>query len=93
MGGGPGAANTSAIGAVVNVTAGGSTQTQYVSGGYRHGNNQNDLVLTFGLGSVCSIDSIDVRWPDAAASHSRFTNVQANDTVTLRQGSTDISYQ
>ncbi len=93
VGAGAGAANTSAIGAVVNVTAGGRTQTQYVSGGYGHANNQNDLVLTFGLGSACSIDAIDVRWPDAAGTHSTFTNVEANYDVTLRQGSTTIEYR
>jgi hypothetical protein len=92
VGAGAGGANTSAIGAVVSVTAGGRTQTQYVSGGYGHGNNQNDLVLTFGLGSACAIDSIDVRWPDAAGSQSTFTNVQPNYTVTLRQGAADVQY-
>jgi hypothetical protein len=93
VGAGQGAANVSAIGAVVTVSAGGRTQTQYVSGGYGHGNNQNDLVLTFGLGSGCSIDSIDVRWPDATGSHSTFTNVEPNYTVTLHQGSAQVQYQ
>ncbi len=92
VGAGAGAANTSAIGAIVKVTAGGRTQTQYVSGGFGHGNNQNDLVLTFGLGSTCSIDSIDVRWPDATASHSTFAGVETNYNVTLHQGSTAVEY-
>jgi hypothetical protein len=92
VGAGAGAANTSGIGAVVNVTAGGKTQTQYVSGGFGHGNNQNDVVLTFGLGTACAIDSIDVRWPDAVASHSTFTSVQPNYNVTLRQGQTAPEY-
>ena len=93
VGGGQGAANVSAIGAVVTVIAGGRTQTQYVSGGYGHGNNQNDLVLTFGLGSACSIDSIDVRWPDSVASHSTFTNVEPNHAITLTQGSPNLAYR
>ena len=93
VGAGAGAANTSGIGAIVKVTAGGRTQTQYVSGGYGHGNVENDLVLTFGLGSACAIDAVDVRWPDATGSHSTFTNVQPNHTVTLRQGSSVVQYQ
>jgi hypothetical protein len=93
VGAGAGAANTSAIGAIVNVTAGGRTQTQYVSGGYGHGNVESDLVLTFGLGAACTIDSVDVRWPDSTSTHSTFTNIQPNHTVTLRQASPAVTYQ
>ena len=93
VGGGAGQANTSGIGAVVKVTAGGRTQTQYVSGGYGHGNYQADLVLTFGLGSACSIDSIDVRWPDSTSSHSVYTNVEPNYEITLTQGKSDVAYK
>jgi hypothetical protein len=74
VGGGAGAANVSAVGAVVKVTTGRKSQWQYVSGGYGHGNVQSDLVLTFGLGSACSIDQIDVQWSDAAHSTATFTN-------------------
>jgi hypothetical protein len=93
VGAGAGAANTSGIGAMVKVTAGGRTQTQYVSGGYGHGNYEADLVLTFGLGSACAIDSIDVRWPDSVASHSTFTNVEPNYEITLTQGKSDVAYK
>ena len=92
VGAGAGAANTSGIGAIVRVTAGGRTQTQYVSGGFGHGNVQADLSLTFGLGPACSIDSISVRWPDAASSTSTFTNVQPNYPITIRQGATSVDY-
>jgi hypothetical protein len=91
VGGGPGAANRSAIGAVVKVTAGGVTQTQYVSGGYGHGNVEADLVLTFGLGSSCDKPHVEVHWPDAAHSVSQF-DVIANQNVTLKQGSTEVAY-
>jgi hypothetical protein len=91
-GGGKGAANSSAIGAVVNVTAGGRTQTQYVSGGYGHGNVQADLVLTFGLGATCDVDKVEVRWPDAKGSVSTFTNVLANYEVKIKQGATTVVY-
>jgi len=92
VGGGFGAANTSAIGAWVKVTAGGRTQTQYVSGGFGHGNIQNDLVLTFGLGGACDIDKVEVRWPDSTSSTQTFTGVVANYNVTLRQGQDKPEY-
>ena len=92
VGKGYGASNVSAIGAVVKVTAGGRTQTQYVSGGYGHGNVQADLVLTFGLGSACDVDSIEVRWPDSAGTRTRVEHVLANYTVELREGETDARY-
>jgi hypothetical protein len=92
VGGGAGSANTSAIGAVVKVTAGGQTQTQYVSGGYGHGNVQADLVLTFGLGATCDIDQIQVQWPDSAHSTSSYTGVVANYAITIKQGSSEVVY-
>ncbi len=85
--------NRSAIGAIVRVTAGGRTQTQYVSGGFGHGNVQNDLVLTFGLGSACAVDNIEVRWPDASATRATFANVVANYGVTLTYGSSEVAYR
>ncbi len=84
--------NRSAIGAVVRVTAGGRTQTQYVSGGYGHENIQNDLVLTFGLGTSCDIDKIEVRWPDGSATVSSYKDVVANYDVTLTFGNPAVKY-
>lgn len=92
VGKGAGASNTSAIGAVVKVTAGGRTQTQYVSGGYGHGNVQADLVLTFGLGAACDVDSIEVRWPDATGTKTKVDRVLANYTVEIREGEADARY-
>ncbi len=84
--------NRSAIGAQVRVTAGGRTQTQYVSGGYGHGNIQNDLVLTFGLGTACDIDQIEVRWPDGTATKTVYKSVVSNYDVTLTYGKKDVTY-
>jgi hypothetical protein len=92
VGKGAGASNTSAIGAIVRVTAGGRTQTQHVSGGYGHTNVQADLVLTFGLGAACDVDSVEVRWPDAAATKTKVELVLANYTVELREGEADATY-
>jgi enediyne biosynthesis protein E4 len=92
QGGGKGKANTSAVGALVKVTAGGKTQTQYVSGGYGHGNVQADFVLTFGLGATCDVDEVVVRWPDASKTVSTYTNVLANYEVTIVEGAANVSY-
>jgi hypothetical protein len=86
FGKGQGGANASAIGARVRVTAGGKTQTVELQGGYGHGNLQNDLVLTFGLGASCTADSVEVRWPNGEATTSSFADVLANYTVTLKEG-------
>ncbi len=56
--------NRSAIGARVEVTAGGVTQTQEVGGGYGHYGAQNDMTLHFGLGTACDAQVV-VRWPNA----------------------------
>ncbi len=89
---GAGFANRSAIGARVRVTAGGKTQTQELQGGYGHNNVENDLVLTFGLGTSCDAEKIEVRWPDGTSSTSTFTGVQANVTVRLVQGDGKVHY-
>jgi hypothetical protein len=54
------------IGTRVELTAGGVTQMQEVSGGYGHFGIQNDTALHFGLGDVCMIDELDVTRPGAA---------------------------
>ena len=85
-------ANRSAIGAVVQVTAGGRTQTLRLDGGYGHGNVQNDLTLTFGLGASCDIDVISVRWPDSKSTVTKYANVSANHDVTLTLGNSAVVY-
>jgi enediyne biosynthesis protein E4 len=79
-------ANRSAVGARVRVKAGGRTQTQEVSGGYGHVSIQNDLALTFGLGSACSAEEVEVRWPDAQNTVERFRDVRGNYRVHIAQG-------
>lgn len=91
VGGGEGMANRSAIGAVVEVTAGGRTMSQEVLGSWGHSNTQSD-VLVFGLGSACEIDAISVRWPDAADTTETFTDVRANYAIELTQGEGTVGY-
>ncbi len=92
VGAGAGHSNTAAIGARVKVTAGGHTQLQEVSGGGGHGSIQNDVVLTFGLGATCTVDSIEVRWPDGAATTQTFTGVLPNYTVEIDEGQAAVKY-
>ncbi|MBX7077683.1 MAG: CRTAC1 family protein [Nannocystaceae bacterium] len=91
VGGGEGKANRSALGAVVTVTAGGRTMRQEVLGSWGHSNTQSD-VLVFGLGEACEIDSIEVRWPDAADTVERFDGVRANYALEIEQGDPQLRY-
>jgi hypothetical protein len=52
------------VGTRVDLTAGGITQSQEVSGGYGHAGIQNDTALHFGLGEGCHIDTVTVTSPD-----------------------------
>lgn len=51
------------VGVRVDLTAGGITQTQEVSGGYGHVGIQNDTALHFGLSDTCVVDGITATWP------------------------------
>ncbi|MBW2276555.1 MAG: CRTAC1 family protein [Deltaproteobacteria bacterium] len=77
-------ANRAAIGARVEVTADGVTQTQEVDGGHGHFGMQRDLVLHFGSGAACEVD-VTVYWPDAERSTETFT-LHANQRYHLVQG-------
>jgi len=58
----PGTKNPEALGAVVQVTAGGVTQRRMVRTGGSY-LSQGELVLTLGLGSRKQADRVVVRWP------------------------------
>lgn len=92
VGRGGGAANRSAIGARIRVTAGGVTQTRELSGSFGHFGLGQELVAHFGLGATCAIDRVEVRWPDAANSVETFDNVRANYRLEIRQGEGQVRY-
>jgi enediyne biosynthesis protein E4 len=48
--------------------------------------SQSDLRLHFGLGKVQTIDLVEVKWPTTQKTE-RFTNVKANQILTIREGS------
>lgn len=84
--------NRAAIGARVEVTAGGRTQVQEVGGGYGHLAIQHELTLHFGLGEACDVDRVVVRWPDRDRTVQEFHDVRANYRIRLTQGRSDPQY-
>ncbi len=83
---GEGFANAAAIGAKVTVVAGGVRQVQEVGGGYGHFGMQHDTVLTFGLGAACTIDAIEIRWPNKELTVQKLTGVVPNYLVDVTEG-------
>ena len=47
--------------------------------------SQSDLRLHFGLGKIESVDVIEVQWPTTQKIE-RFTQVKANQIITIREG-------
>ena len=80
---GAGAINRAAIGARVEVTAGGRTMVQELLAGHGHQGQQNELVLSFGLGGACSADRVEVVWPDANGTRETWEQLPANYDVTF----------
>jgi len=48
--------------------------------------SQSDLRLHFGLGKAQAVDLIEVKWPTTQKIE-RFTQVKANQIITVREGS------
>ncbi|MCA3011926.1 MAG: CRTAC1 family protein, partial [Myxococcaceae bacterium] len=80
--------NRAAIGARVTAVAGGKRIVREVGGGYGHFGMQNDTVVHLGVGDCTGLESLTVRWPDAAGTTQMFRNVPVDDRVflELRQG-------
>jgi len=84
-GGASGHANRAGIGARIEVTAGGITQTREVSAGPGQHAPQAPLTQTFGLGQAAAIDSIRVRWPNPSRSVTEWTYVPVNRSLRIRE--------
>lgn len=72
-----------AIGAVVEVAAGGRRLRRDVRTGYSYLAG-NDPRVHVGLGSVATIDGVIVRWPGGA--HEQFGPFESNQVIEIRQG-------
>lgn len=77
--------NRTAIGARVRVITGKHIQMDEVHSGTSV-MSQSDLRLHFGLGKIDTADVIEVKWP-TTQSIERFTEVKANQILTIREGS------
>ena len=75
--------NRSAIGAIVLTSNGNTFQERIVSGG--NGQNQDSLVIHFGLGTNTKVDELDIFWPGGVPQ--RCLNVNANRKVVVTEGS------
>jgi len=75
--------NREAIGARVEVRAGGRTQMSVVrrGGGFL---SASDAALHFGLGMATSVDQVVVHWPDGTTS--RHDHLTGDSTLIIRQG-------
>ena len=81
--------NRTAIGARVRVVAGDHAQMDEVHSGSSV-MSQCDLRLHFGLGKAKVADLVEVKWPTTQKIE-RFTRVQANRILTIREGSGIVS--
>jgi enediyne biosynthesis protein E4 len=77
--------NRTAIGARVRMVTGNRAQIDEVHSGSSV-MSQGDLRLHFGLGNAQVVDLIEVKWPTTQKIE-RFTQVQANQILTIREGS------
>ena len=75
--------NRDAIGARVEIEAGGRTQIEEVRSGGSY-LSHNDMRVHFGLGQADRVDQVRVRWPNGKTE--TLTSVKARQYVTIREG-------
>jgi hypothetical protein len=92
VGKGAGASNTAGVGARIEVTAGGRAQWLDVLPTGGHTGGGQTAMVTFGLGAACTIDAIEVRWPDQAGTVSKYSGVRANYPLVLTEGDPKVKY-
>ena len=79
------APNLEAIGAIVELRAGGARRVATV----RRGGSfmaASDAALHFGIGAIETIDSLQIRWPDGTASTVPGEAIPIDSRITIRQG-------
>ncbi len=80
--------NKSAIGARIEVTAGGVTTVKEVSGGAGRG-SFNSLPVEFGLSTATSISNVKIVWPSGTTEN--FDNITINQINSITEGSSTLS--
>jgi len=78
-------ANRDAIGAKIIVKAGGKQFVREVQGAYGLNGFQNDHLQIIGLGDICEVDEIEIRWPDKENSVTKYDKVFANYVLEINQ--------
>ncbi len=81
-----GGANRDAVGARITVSAGGETFMREVQGGYGLNGFQRDDLIIIGIGANCAVDSVTVRWPNAALDEVVYTPVLPNYVLVIEEG-------
>lgn len=84
--GGYGNSNTSAIGAKIRITAGGKTQLREIQANFGHFGILVPLDAVFGLGDTCTIERMEITWPNLEGTVTTFENLSANYVYTIREG-------
>ena len=92
VGRGEGGANKAGIGARIVVTANGLSQVREIGGGYGHMGMQNSLEAHFGLGENCSIEKLEVHWPNADRTVSVFENIPANYFLRIHEEGGELEF-
>jgi enediyne biosynthesis protein E4 len=83
---GTGTSNHDAIGARIVATAGDDVFTREITGGHGIDGQQNDFLQLIGTGEHCTVDTLEIHWPDAEHSVTSFDNVRANYVIRAVQG-------
>lgn len=78
-------ANRDAVGAKIIVKAGGKQFIREVQGAYGLNGFQNDHLQIIGLGDICEVEEIEVRWPDKEGTVTKYDKVFANYVLEINQ--------
>lgn len=78
-------ANRSAIGAKITVKAGGKQFVREVQSSYGLTGFQNDTLQIIGIGDLCEVEEVEVRWPDKDLTVTKYTNVHPNYVLEIDQ--------
>ena len=84
----PPVTNELGIGAVVRLKLPDGIAWKQVKSGSSYC-SQNELPLTFGLGKLDKVSSLEVVWPSGTVD--RLTNIAANQTIIVKEGSGIVS--
>ena len=76
--------NPDAIGAIVRVTTGDSTQTRQVAAGSNYA-SQNPLLQHFGLGTAERIDTVRVEWPHGGVTDLKDVDINQRLTISAAE--------